>query len=177
MKIKAKSKFNYKTIKAFTRTELFRKSNPLKKMATYCLISVLLVAVLLLEMFLLGPDVVPVVLLIVSILMLLLELYMYFVFPRIRYNALGQMKGAVHEFVFQDDSFQVSTSDNGYKGESHIDYDVLFKVIETSNYLYIFQNKTQALIVDKSTISGGTYLELRQVLQPILGERYVIYKY
>ena len=177
MRITAKSKYNYKTIKNYVRAAIFRKTNPLKKMLIYCLVDVLLIAVLCLEMFLLGCDLIPFALLVASIGMLVLELYFYFVLPRIRYHQMGEQKGCHNEFTFTDDSMRISSYDNGYGGESRIDYKVLSRVIETSKYLYIYQTKAQAVIVDKATIEGGTAEELRQKLQTILGKKYVIYQY
>lgn len=177
MKITATSKFNYKTIKNFVRTMAFYKTNPLKKLITYCEIFAVLSAVILLEMYLLDNDPVFVVALIVAILAVLFELYLYFVLPRIRYNALGQMKGCTNEFTFTDDSIRQVSYDNGYSGESRIDYKVLSRAIETSVYFYIFQTKSQAMVVEKATIEGGTAEELRMKLQSVLGKKYKIYNY
>ena len=177
MKIKAKSKLDYKTIKAFVRAGLFRKSSPAKKMAIYCVVAILLTAVMSFEIKLLGPTTMSVILLCASVLLLLFELYLFFIVPRLRYRALAEMKGCVNEYVFRDDYMLAPSKDNGFDSESRIDYKVLSKTIETGKYFYIFHNKNQALIVDKSTLSGGTGLELRNHLKQFLGERYQIYKY
>lgn len=177
MNIKAKSKFNYKTVKAFTHAEVFRKSHPLKKMLTYCLTAVLLAAVLILEMYLLGPSVLLFVLLAASGILLLLELYLYFILPRLRYRALGEMKGCENAFHFLEDEFRVTSNDNGYRGESRVQYKVLHRVVETSQYMFLYQNMSRTYIVEKSSVSGGTPLELREKLQSILKDRYMIYKY
>ena len=177
MKITAKSKFNYKTIRDFIRTTSFYKTNPMKKLVIYCAIFAVLAVSILLEMYLLGPQTYLTVMLIVALVVVLLELYIYFILPRIQYNALGQMKGCTNEFTFTDDSIRLVSLDNGFSGESRIDYKVLNRTIETGKYFYIFQTKSQALIVDKSTIAGGTPEELRQKLQTVLGKKYKIYKY
>lgn len=177
MKIKAKSKLDYKTVKAFVRAGLFRKSLPARKLAIYCAIAVLLAAVIGFEIYLLGPTPTRIIMLCIAGCMLLLELYLYFIVPRLRYNALGQLKGCVNEFVFREDYMLVASKDNGFDGESRIDYKVLSKVIETGKYFYIFHSRNQGTIVEKSTLSGGTCLELRNLLQEILKDRYQIYKY
>lgn len=177
MKITAKSKFNYKTIKHFTRASVFRKHDPLKQMLLFCLIAVLLIAILSLEMYLLDFHWVPFTLLLVAVAMLLLELYFYFVLPRIHYNRLGELKGCTNEYTFTDDSIRLTFYDNGFSGESRIDYKVLNRVIETGKYFFLFQTKSRAFIVDKSTFSDGTPEQLRLKLQEILTDRYTIYKY
>ncbi len=177
MKINAKSKNNYKTIKNYTRTMVFRKTNPLKKMLIFCLIAVVLAAVLILEMYLLGAHAVPIVLLIIAILMLLFELFLYFGLPRIRYHELAELKGCTNEYVFTSDSIRITAYDNGYSGEERIDYTVLRRAIETSKYLYLFQNKGKVYIVDKSSITGGTTEALQEKIRSVLDDRYVKYNY
>lgn len=177
MKIKAKSKFDYKTTKAFVRAGLFRKSSPARKLAFYCVIAVLLAAIASLEIYFLGSSPWLIAVMFMAALLLLFELYLYFIAPRLRYNALGQLKGCVNEFVFHDDYMMVTSKDNGYDGESRIDYKVLSKVIETSKYFYIFHSRNQGMIVEKATVTGGTCLELRNLLQEMLKDRYQIYKY
>lgn len=177
MKIKAKSIFDYKTIKAFIRTSLFRKTDPLKKLLIYCFTFILLAVILWAEMSLLGPSVFQYILLGVCVAALLLELYLYFVIPRIRYHGLGERKDSTHEFLFTDDSVEFCSGENGYQGEHTIKYRALARVVETARYMYLFQDKNHALIVAKATISGGTALELREKLQSKLGRKYIIYKY
>ena len=177
MKIKAKSIFDYKTIKAFIRTSLFRKTDPLKKLLIYCFTFILLAVILWVEMSLLGPSVSQYILLGVCVAALLLELYLYFGIPRLRYNALANLKGCTNEFLFTDDYMQIKSSDSGFSGESRIKYTVLTKAVETSKYMYIFQDKNHAYIVDKSTFSDGTPQQLQEKLQSILGKKYQIYKY
>lgn len=177
MKIKAKSKFDYKTMKAFVRASFSRKHDPLKKLLIYCLTFVILAAVVLLEMHLVGSSLPLRLVLYVSIAAILLELYMYFLAPRIRYNALAKLKGCTHEFLFTEDYMQINSSDSGFSGESRIKYTVLTKAVETSKYMYIFQDKNHAFIVDKATFSDGTPQQLQEKLQSILGKEYVIYKY
>ena len=177
MKIKAKSKLNFKTIRALARAEVFRKSDPLKKMLLYCLVALLLAAVLLLEMHLLGASALPIILFIVAILLFAFELFLYFGLPRIRYKALGELRGCTNEFCFTDDSILLKAYDNGYSGESRVDYKVLTRAVETKKYLYIYQTKAQVYIVDKTSLAEGEPEQLRQKLQGILTERYVVYKY
>jgi len=167
MNIKAKSTFDRKTITAFTRAMLFRKSDPFRKMLVYCLTFVLLSAVVAAEMYLLGPSVPMYILLGVCVFALLLELYLYFIVPRIRCRALADRN--VNEFLFADDGFEVCGQWN--------DYSVLTGAMETSEYLYIFQNRSQALIVEKATVTGGTAAQLQKKLQSVLKKHYMICKY
>ena len=177
MNFTAKSKFNYKTIQDFTRATFYGKRNPLKMFVIHSLISLLLIGVVLLEMHLLGANTELIGLLVAAIILLLLDLFWYFVMPWARYRALGQLRGCTNEYTFTEDSIRLTSYDNGFSGESRIDYKVLYRCIETSAYFYIFQTKSQAFIVDKSTMEAGNHLLLRQKLQPILEKKYQIYKY
>ena len=56
MNLTAKSKFNYKTIRDFSRATFYGKRDPLKMFVIHCLISLLLIGVVLLEMHLLGAN-------------------------------------------------------------------------------------------------------------------------
>lgn len=177
MNFTAKSKFNYKTVKHFVRANMFGKRDPLKKLVIHCLIALLLIGAVLLEMHLLGPSPVLRVLLMLACALLLLDLYLYFILPWVRYRALGQLRGCTNEYTFTEDSIRLTSYDNGFSGESRIDYKVLYRCIETSAYFYIFQTKSRAFIVDKSTMEAGNHLLLRQKLQSILEKKYQIYKY
>ena len=51
------------------------------------------------------------------------------------------------------------------------------KVMETEARLFLFQSKTQAYVVDKTTFEGGSAQDLRKVLTDVLGKKYVECKY
>lgn len=64
-----------------------------------------------------------------------------------------------------------------YSGTTNIEYSILFKVMETSEYFFVFIQKQQVFLVDKSTVQGGTIEDVREVIKNALGKQYIICKY
>lgn len=176
MKITATTKMDYKTVRAFAYMNMFRTNKPLKKVLLYCIISILLAAVIWLEMFLMDPSSWMIVLLVVDLVVLLIELYLYLVYPRMVYKGMGELKGCVNTFTFLDDKIQIQSKDNGYTGDATMEYKYLRRIMETPDYMYLFQTNRQVLTVDKNTLKGGTAEQLRGVLVGFVNGRYKIYK-
>ncbi len=97
--------------------------------------------------------------------------YSYFILPYIQYRSLGNLKDAVNAFTFSGGGFMVVGKTPGNCGESEISYTMVEKVVETTKLFLIFQTKSQAFIVEKSTFSGGTPEEPRNKLSPLLWEK------
>lgn len=106
--------------------------------------------------------------------MLLFNGYMFFVVPRIDFRRLGAMKNAKCEYVFSDNGMQITKRSEQYNGNSECAYGVIPKVLETSKYLYIFQTKNQASIVDKTTLSEGDMERLRNTLKEKISGKYTV---
>ena len=176
MKIYAETKCDFKTMKAFTYLSAFRTNKPGKKVLLFSVITILLAIILWLEIQLLGANAFFVVTFILVLLILALELYLYFGLPVVRFRAMGNLMGCKHAFRFEDEAFTVMSSDTGYSSECTIGYKNLEKVAETPDYFYIFHSKTQVFIVNKSSMEEGTEGQLRQKLVEYLNGRYKIYK-
>lgn len=176
MDIKAKCKFDYDSIRALTHLSLFKKANPKKRLLTMSVISAILALVIALEA-LIFSDADMVGLLCVVIGIILLECYLYFLVPRIRYRTLGKIKNAENEYIFSDNALKVFTKSQEYCGEAEIDYSFFVKIYETSKYFFIFQTNNQAFIVDKSTIEGGTVEDVSNKLSAYVKGQYIICKY
>lgn len=73
-------------------------------------------------------------------------------------------------YVYMDDM-------GDYSGTTNIEYSILFKVMETSEYFFVFIQKQQVFLVDKSTVQGGTIEDVREVIKNALGKQYIICKY
>lgn len=87
------------------------------------------------------------------------------------------MQNLVNEYVFCDDKIYVSAENEVYKENTEIKYELIEKTIETKKYIFIYQTMSQALIVDKHTITNGTVDDLRRKLIFYVGEKYRIYNY
>ena len=176
MEIKAKCKFDFDSIRALTHLSLFKKANPKKRFLTWSIISAILTVVIIFEIIVFS-DAMLIELLCVAGVLFLLECYLYFLLPKIRYKALAKMKDAENEYIFCDNVLKTFTKSQEYNGEAEIEYSLFEKVYETTNYLFLYQTNNQVFIVDKSTIEGGTVEEIRNKLSAFVKNKYIVCKY
>lgn len=177
MEIKAMCTLNLETCKALVRTSMFFKNaNPKRRMIIYSVFYLILL-IILSAVMIVSSNIKTLFPLCVVAFVLLLECYMYFLLPKIRYNALGKMKDCVNEYTFRDDVFCVKTVWNDYKAEGEIGYSMITTVKETRRYLFVCNNKRETYVIDKNTIVGGTALELRDKLSCYPEIKYVVYNY
>ena len=176
MEIKAKCKFDFDSIRALTHLSLFKKANPKKRFLTWSIISAILAVVIIFEMIVFS-DAMLIELLCVAGVLFLLECYLYFLLPKIRYKALAKMKDAENEYIFCDNVLKTFTKSQEYNGEAEIEYSLFVKVYETSRYLFLYQTHNQVFIVDKNTIEGGTVEEIRNKLSTFATNKYIVCKY
>lgn len=102
---------------------------------------------------------------------------MYFLLPKIRYNSFARMKDITNEYTFCDEVLMITTKAAEYNGQGEIKYSLIVKVYETTKYFFIFQNKSQVLMIDKSTIVGGTADEIREKIQGAMSRKYIVCNY
>lgn len=177
MEIRAKSKFNFKTIRAMSHMATYKKAKPLKRLALKMIISAMLLAFLIVELVFIGPKTIIIIALVANIILLLLEVFNHFVLPKIQYASLGEMKEAENEYIFYDNYVKEYTKAENYNAEADIQYEIFKKVYETGEYLFLYKNNNQVYIVEKSTIENGTVGELRSKLMYYVGNKYYICKY
>ena len=177
MQIKAQSIFDYETIKALTHATLYKKKKPKTTFIALIVFSGVIALWSIIMMLLWGMDKQLIRMLFVSILMALLDWYLYAGLAKVQYRALHHMQNVENEFTFYDEVMMVSSQKDQYHGTAELKYTMIPKVIETSKHLIIFQNKNQAFIVDKSTITSGSMEDIRMKLVPLLKKKYLYYKY
>ena len=166
MEIKATSKFDYETMRAFYFM------SRVQRVIFYAIIYAILEVISIILMFTYGVDSFNMSLAIAYPIIFLLSCLLSFIDAKRYYNSLGSMKDTVTEYTFYDDYFHAISNVEGMSGENHTKYCMIEKVIEKPEYIYIFQTKRQAFIVDKSTITGGTVEDIRNKLMPILQKKY-----
>ena len=176
MQIRASCKIDYDSIKALTHLSLFRKSDPKKRMLTGAIIYLFLAGVLIRDMVIFS-DLRDINLLLVVIAVLALECFLYFLYPRIQYNAAANLKNVENVYLFCDDVLKISSKGNLYNGESEIGYSFFVKAFETSRYFFLFQTKRQVFVIDKNTIEGGTAADIRNQLASRIKGKYIICRY
>ena len=91
MEIRAKCNFDLEAIKALTHLSVFGKSNPKSKFRVWFIISLVLMAFIIFEMVFFS-DIGILWMLCLTLLILLLECYLYFLLPKIRYKNLAKIK-------------------------------------------------------------------------------------
>lgn len=181
MEIKASCRIDFNECKATAYYTLYGKYKPLKKIliraafSTALLIfGMSLVIIRDYDRFVCGAAALYSLLVVFG---LIRYIRLYFTFPNKQYEAKGNMKDILNEFVFYDDRMLNYSASDGYRDEVEISYGMLFAVNESSEYLFLLPTKNSMFVVDKSTISGGTMEELRDKLKSVLGDKYIICEY
>ena len=177
MKIKASCQFDFETVKALTYLTMFKKGNPKKRMVSLNVLFSVLLVITILEIIMFGIDMSLILVAIASVIVISWNAYMWFCYPKVRYNALAKMKQIQNEYNFTDEKIFVNTTGAEYNGEAEIEYSLFVKVYETTKYLLLYQTNNQVFIVDKSTIEGGTIEEIRNKLSSFVKDKYIICKY
>lgn len=178
MEIKAKCKFDLKTMQAFMRFLMFKKANPKKRIITWSVIFFVLFLIIIWETIVFGAQSTMFIMLVIVIFVELLGFYMYFILPKIKYNSMGAMKDNVSEYIFCDNSVKVISTSEESKGQTEFQYSTISKIYETSEYFFIFsQINNQVFIVDKSTVEKGAREEIKKKFIDIACEKYIQCKY
>lgn len=174
MEIKARSTYDYKTVKDMVRFSIFKRRSPLASLISY---TVLMVACMIIVFILNREERSSYILLCTCGIIGLIGIYfMYFIMPKQRYNALKEMKDTVNKFVFEDEFINVVSDNPKYSGTAKLRYDLLSKVYETNTYYFMFQDKLQLFIVEKATIEGDSGL-ITNKFKESLGKKYIRCKY
>ena len=137
----------------------------------------LLLVIAILEIIILEMGMPLILVVIAAVIIMLWNAYMWFFYPKVRYNALAKMKNTQNEYVFTDEKIFVISTGAEYNGEAEIEYSLFVKVYETSKYLFLYQTNNQVFIVDKSTVEGGTVEEIRNKLSTFVKAKYITCKY
>lgn len=177
MEIKAKGYFDFESVKALAHLSFYKKRDPKKTLISRLIILTICFMVFVRNILFYGFNTFLLIMLAFAMLYIFIECFMFFIFPRAQYKSLAKMKDAENEYTFRDDKLNVVTKSNEYNGEAEIEYSLIIKVMETTQYLFLFQNNMQIFIVDKSTIVGGTIEDIRSKFSSFLNTKYVVCKY
>ena len=177
MQIKAKTLYDFDTAKALARLSIFGKNEPKKRMIRNMILSAILVLLPLVMIFVYGGSWMQYSFCGLGVWMTLLNGYLYFVFPRILFHNMKNMKNTEVEYCFGDDAVVTASKNAEYSGESTLAYTLFVKAFETSAYWFLYQTNNQVFVVDKSTVTGGTVEELRAKLSSYLDKKYILCNY
>ena len=157
MEIRAKGQFDLDSIKALTHLSTYKKSNPKKAIQARAIVWSVLLLVIIAELIIFGFDFGPIILIVADLLLIVLDLFMYFGLPRMQYKSLAKMKDAENEYLFCDDSYE-----SFYEKRRHItakrklSTPCSLKFMKHPTYFFLYQTDNQVFLVDKSTIEGGS---------------------
>ncbi|MBQ3005583.1 MAG: YcxB family protein [Clostridia bacterium] len=188
MRIRASVQHNFETSKALAYITAFKKYNPKKRFIFLTVLRLVLLLVVVFELAILlyfesAYGIVynfkwfMILFIIISLWLIASGFWVYYFFPKIQYNSMLKMKNFRDEYFFSDEAFIDTVSNEEYNERTEIRYSMLFKVYETSQYFFIFRNKIEAYVVDKSTIEGGTAEDIRNKLSEVLKDKYYICNY
>lgn len=176
MEIKVKSHYTLDSFKAFVRASTFKKFNPVKCLVAFAVIWFLGVAVSIADLILIG-DSTFILILILLALAAFIWLYMYFGFPILMYKSQQQLQNAEAEFTFRDNEILIYATNGLASDNSVVSYLAVTKVMETSEYFFIFISKSNAYIVDKSGLSDESIESIRAKLSSVQTVKYILCRY
>lgn len=177
MELKASSVYDYKAMKALVYIGLYKKRNPNRSYWFITIVAIALIAIFILFRDLLLDSKFEITLVALLAFFALMNSFFHFFLPVISFRAMKKMAGIKVNFLFTDDSMSVHSESDLFEANSTIKYEVLLKAMETKARLFLFQTKSQAYVIDKSTIEAGSAEDLKNVLMPILGKKYIVCKY
>ena len=173
MNIKTVSKITEDAFITYTRCGMFFM-NPLVSLLVYAIVSLGIMGIVIAG-DVMGTDGYSDTFVYAGMIALVtaLLLYMYFLLPRSRWKRVAKTpKGETH-LTFLDKSVHVATYIGGERRrEASCGYSDFERFKETKKYFFIFVGKNQALIIDKSRLSGGTPEQLRLKLREYKSVRY-----
>lgn len=183
MEIKASCTYDFKAVKALVHSGIYKKSNP--KTRFILTVVFLLITVVLSILNLIFSETTEDntgnttiwIIMVVAAIFTILSFYMYFILPKIQYKSLHKLGNLENIYTFNENGFTCVSSNSDYNGSSTIKYSVIFKIVETSKYMFIYRDKAQAFVIDKSTFESGTPEDIRRLLKNYLGNKYIICNY
>lgn len=177
MEIYAKCKFDYESIKALSHASMYRRVRPKTALVTMLILGCILLGVEMYYGIFWGVEYVSFSNLLVVIAVVGVAFFMYWGIPKLHYKQLDKMKNTENEYIFCDEVIKVSSKGEVYNGGGELKYSTIPKVIETSKYLFVFQSKNQAYLIEKATITNGTVDDIREKLKQYVKKKYVVYRY
>lgn len=175
MEIKARCAFDFKSVRAVSLSAFYGKRDP-KKTLIFSFIFFGLLALLCVLGMRSGLDIFH-ILIWIPVLNIVLGFFFYFVFPQIQFKGLHKMKQIENEYTFYDEHIRVLSRGEEYTGEAELRYTMIPKVMENSEYFFIYQSNNQLFVVDKSTVTGGSISELSEKLKSSVNGKYITCRY
>jgi hypothetical protein len=177
MKITANTKYDLKVYMASHRVQMLRGTNPKTIMLWASIVFTLIIVNLIVQLTKYGNSLGVWIIFSVAVVLLVGYGYMFFIRPRNRYKAANKFENFQTSYVFNNEEMISTTIADEKSGTVSLKYNMMLKVMETSEYLFVFQSKNSVHVVDKSSIENGTVDEIRNVMSEVLKDNYTVCKY
>ena len=177
MEVRAKCKFDPASIRALSHLQFYGKYNPKVRMRLRMCFYLAVLSLFVVNIILFGFEQKFLTMFVVCLLVIFFECFAFFIYPKIQFRAMAKLQYASNEYTFCDDVLKVVTVSDYFQGNEELRYSLFIKVYETSAFFFLFQTKTQVLIVDKSTIENGTEEEIRNQLTASMQGKYIVCHY
>ena len=77
-----------------------------------------------------------------------------------------------YRYAFDESDFSFVKTHKDFSGEHHKRYESIFLAVEWEDWFFIWVNSTEACVIRKNELDGGTPEELRKFLKNKLGTRF-----
>ncbi len=178
MEIKTTTVFDKKSLKAIANVQLCGKKNPRKYMAVRLFFAFTLLVLTVLTAVLMAKDGADWKSMLLPIIVIAGYIVTIALMPASMYRNYRRLEGNVNHYTFTDSEIIAEGSGNGVSGESRISYENLTKVMETSDYIFIYVNAMSVLIIDKNAADEKDIEQIREKLLSEAGKKkYIVCKY
>lgn len=177
MNITVNCTYDKKAITTFARSGLYKKSDPRKRFIAFIAIALFCIMCVAITVAVGGFDSKALIPIALFALILLLQLYIYLILPRIIFNARKNLGNVRQTLTFADDEIISLSSSDEFGATEKISYNIPVSIRETKNYVFFYITKQSAYIIDKSGISDTDLTELHKLFALRFGEKYTILNY
>ncbi len=163
--MKFKSRYDLEAVKAYNKYNLY--SGTVYKVITF--LAIFLIAIAIFVDFSLPLKIASFVIAITWMLEIIF-------LPDLRAKSVMKSsrisKDAVVEMEFKEENiFMITKKNEDIIGTSVIEYDDIYKICNTKNYIYVYMAKDQAIICSKKNMKGN-YKKFLAFLKKKLGKKY-----
>ena len=176
MEVKASSVYDAEAIRALVRLRLCHGRNPVRWLVLWMTFIAVFLGIALWDVSHYGPDPLLIFCIVVFVVCACYFLFEFFLLPMLRLRAHGAIAGVKNEFLFGADSVKIRSVGEGVNAEAELDYSSIWRSYETSRYIFIYQNRVSAFIVDRRSLTPFQTAEVRRLLASG-GKKYVRCKY
>lgn len=167
MKITSSGTINETAVRELSYIACYGNKHPKKRVLLYILSCCLLFGLLILKGVLWGFNKFVFVMLAVCIIVIFLQIYLYWLLPFMRINTMKKLFGRTNYFEFYETGFSITTTATEVVGNTTVEYSLIKIVFETNKHLFLFLQNGTVYIVEKQTLQGNTDNLLQNKLMEI----------